>query len=204
MRCLAHARVHDKRPGTVVLGELNPDPIVAEKHESALDGPPLSVHDLIDVRPAQVERPVARLDPNVAIPCDRNAPTRSNLESDGSRVRARSDNEIEFELPLVAVEHQIDSRIDAIVFHPAVAGHPPMPGARVIADEVVALARKFIQMFDLGVRARTRESDANGLRLLGAVEARGRKVILSHLKATPLLLIHPLQRDDGLITRQVE
>jgi len=57
------------------------------------------------------------------------------------RVGAGLDHEIVFQLSLVAVIHQVHARIHIGVVHLGVVGHVGAPFFRVIANEVVRLAR---------------------------------------------------------------
>ena len=63
---------------------------------------------------------------------------------DGNRrgVRLRSDDEIVFESLLIAVIDQIHARIDFLDAHAVEGGNARVPPRRIVADEVIDLARQ--------------------------------------------------------------
>jgi len=77
---------------------------------------------------------------------------RHDREFDRARVGAGLDYEIVFQLPLVAVIHQVHARIDVRIFHLGVVRHVGAPLLGIIADEVVRLARQFVETDHFGVR----------------------------------------------------
>jgi hypothetical protein len=56
--------------------------------------------------------------------------------------RAGCDYEVELELPVVAVVHEVDAGIHATVCDLGVAAHAGAPFARVVADHIVREARQ--------------------------------------------------------------
>jgi hypothetical protein len=61
------------------------------------------------------------------------------------------------ELPLVAVVNQVHARIHIPVMHPGEGGDAGAPAARVVADEVVCLARQLLHASSFSVRVGTGE-----------------------------------------------
>ena len=68
-----------------------------------------------------------------------------NDQPDPARVGAGLDYEVVFQLALVAVIDEVHARIDVDISHPGVVRHVGAPFLRIIADEVVALARQPLQ-----------------------------------------------------------
>ena len=58
------------------------------------------------------------------------------------RIGAGGDLEVVFQLSLVAVVDQIDARINALIAHSRKLRNVAMPFCRIVADEIVALARE--------------------------------------------------------------
>jgi hypothetical protein len=71
------------------------------------------------------------------------------------RIRARRNHPVVFQLAVVAVEHQIDTRVHFSQRHFAVVGDVGPPFRRIVADEIIADTRLFIQGLEsrLGIRA---------------------------------------------------
>ena len=82
-------------------------------------------------------------------------------ECDAPGIRVRSDHDVVFQLPLVAVIDHIDAGINAGVFHPGVVRHVALPSMGVVADEVVALTRLRIESGELRVLVRAHEPHAH-------------------------------------------
>src|SRR5439155_24195106 len=64
---------------------------------------------------------------------------------DAVRVGARCDNQVVFELVLVAVINQIHTGVNAGVLNARIGGNIHAPLGRIIPDQVVALARQRVQ-----------------------------------------------------------
>src|SRR5216683_971802 len=59
-------------------------------------------------------------------------------------VRSRFDDQVVLELPVVAVEHQVDSRVNLVVLHARKVGNVRSPLSALAPDEVVTLSlRRF-------------------------------------------------------------
>src|SRR5438309_1300505 len=74
-----------------------------------------------------------------------------NRELDAARIGSRRDNEIVFELPVVAVIDQIDARIDLTVPYCGKGGNIRAPKRRIVADEIIELAGQLFAAADRGV-----------------------------------------------------
>ena len=75
-------------------------------------------------------------------------------QRDETRISAGSNDEVMFQLALVAVVHQIHTGIDGVIFHLGVRRHIRAPLLRVVADEVVGLARQLVKSCELRRRVR--------------------------------------------------
>jgi hypothetical protein len=90
------------------------------------DGVALPAHDLIGDGTVEPERSMVRAQIQVAPGIDPRRGTRE-LELDRLRARAGCDDEIVFQVLLIAVVHEIDAAIHAAVAHPAEHGHAGLP-----------------------------------------------------------------------------
>ena len=66
-------------------------------------------------------------------------------ESDGSRIRSRPNNKIVLKLSLRPVVNEIDAAIDFSFRDPAIIRDIHMPVCGLVADEIVALSRQFVE-----------------------------------------------------------
>ena len=82
-------------------------------------------------------------------------------EGDAAGIGVRRDQEVVFQLPLIAVVDQVDAGIDAGVFHPGEVGHVALPSRGVVADEVVARARQPFESGELRMRIGADETHAH-------------------------------------------
>jgi hypothetical protein len=140
-------RVDHQRFRHIVLGELKRD--LASAHGvAAFDPLPVLENDRLplDQRRAQHQ---------IAAGALRNLTRTFPLDTNLFRIGARRDDPVVFELALIAVEDQIDSRIHSSQRHFAVVSNVGPPLGRIVADEIIADAGLFIQRLDsqLGIRA---------------------------------------------------
>ncbi len=79
-----------------------------------------------------------------------------------SGIGAGGENKIELHIARAAVIQHVDSRIHIAVTNPRIVGHidPPLP--RIVADEVVALARP--RIFTYTARAKVGAGKSHGMR----------------------------------------
>src|SRR5262249_53337154 len=86
---------------------------------------------------------------------------------DAPRIGARRDDEIVFELFLIATPDQIYAGIDVFVFDPRVIYDVRSPTPRIVAEKVVQSARQLIQPNNACLRIRANQSHLQdcGLRI---------------------------------------
>ena len=94
-----------------------------------------------------------------------------DFQADGPRIAPGGNLKVVFELALVAIIDEINPGIHAFVFHPGVRRHVRAPLFRVSTDEVVRLARQFVEPLDLCGSIRAHQSHAQDFRGLGLGDA---------------------------------
>src|SRR5262245_24428914 len=73
------------------------------------------------------------------------------LETDRVGIGAGSNHKVVFQLSLLAVILDVDSRIHSRVSDSAIRRYVGSPASGIAADEVVDLSRQFLQTYDVGV-----------------------------------------------------
>src|SRR5262249_47461919 len=115
-----------------------PDPV------AAADLPPLAVHVLPCARFKQPRLPpAASAQDQRAVVRERHFPGARKFEIDPVGSRARLDEQVVFDLPPGAVPDYIYARIEALIFYSGIIRNVRHPFARVIADKIMALARRW-------------------------------------------------------------
>ena len=102
---------------------------------------PRTVHLLIGHWFLELHRATCCFQHKIAGGVGRNLLCANEGEVNHFGIDARSDNEVVFQLPLIAVVKNVHSRINSAIVNPAKVGNIYPPTLWVIADEVVAFAR---------------------------------------------------------------
>ena len=81
----------------------------------------------------------------LALGIDLHAIRALEVEHDALRIRAGCNDEVVFELALVAVVDEVDAGIDLAVVHLRVGRHVGPPLRRIVADEVIRSSGQFLE-----------------------------------------------------------
>ena len=92
----------------------------------------------------QADVSVAGLEDEIAADIHSNVPGAFERHLDRIRVGAWSDDEVVFELLLIAVVDEVHSRIDVLVPDVPVSWHLSVPVSAIAADDVIALPGQFV------------------------------------------------------------
>lgn len=148
-RCrIEHHRIDHQRLIAVILADVEAHFVAAVHDVTTRDLAPIAFHGLVGDRLALPNFPAVHGQHQVAVRFDPSLIRAFEGEPDVTRARPGMDDEIVFELSLVAVEDQINSRINRRVSHPCIVGDIGSPLRRIIANQVVALARLFFDAFN--------------------------------------------------------
>ena len=107
---------------------------------------------LIDERRLEADFTVADVEQEIASIVYTNGLRALERELDDVRIRARRDDEVVFELLLIAVVDEVHSGIDVLVFDCPVAWNLRVPVSAIAADDVVALSGQFVVLRDARCR----------------------------------------------------
>src|SRR2546425_12635684 len=118
--------------------KLSPDPLFIES----------ALHLLVDVWLEKANFLASGLQHEFPLVIDPQRACALDLQFDGLWVSAGSDDEVMFQLTLVAVIDQVNAGIDILVSHLAIGGDISMPFLRIAADEVVVFARQLLKPQD--------------------------------------------------------
>ena len=151
-------RIDDERPGRVVSGEPKADPLRAFAHVAPGDILPDAVDLLIDDGLVLAYVAAFRVQHEIAFSADLQFVRTFEVERDLLRVRTRCDDEVVFELALVAVVDEVDAGIDVLVTDLRVGRDIGAPLRRIFADEVVRLSRLLIEAAHHGFTRRAHEA----------------------------------------------
>src|SRR6266480_4907263 len=99
---------------------------------------------LVDDWRFQADFAVARLEEKIAYGVNSNVPSALERQLDRSRVGTWRDEEVVFELLLIAVVNEVHSGIDLLVFDFPVPWNLHVPVPAIVADDVVALPWQFV------------------------------------------------------------
>src|SRR5207247_7717937 len=125
-------------------GDPEADPTRAFEHIATSDFPPEALDLLIDNGLPLADHAGGRVQHEVALGIHLELVGSMEAEPDPPGIGARTDDEIVFELALVAVVDQVDPRVDVLVSHLRVGRDISPPLHRIAADEVAALAWKLL------------------------------------------------------------
>ena len=171
--------VDDKRLGLVVARNVEPYAVIGDYKFCILNNKwgigRLNVRVAGLINMGLMKAHLAGRQPNHQVPISIHADFRVSIldfQTDGLRIGLGGNYKVVFELPLVTVIDEINPGIDAFVFHLCIGRHVRPPLHRVHTDEVVRLARQFVDPLDLYRSIRAHQSHTQDLGSLG-LAARG-------------------------------
>src|SRR5256885_16435778 len=132
-------------PYTTLFRSLEADPIDAFAYVAAGDFAPDSVYVLVDDRLVLTYVSSGRVQHELAPRFDLEFVRAPETEHDLFRIRTRCDDEVVFQLALVAVVEEVDTRIDVLVLDLRIGRHVSAPLRRILADEVVRFAGELVK-----------------------------------------------------------
>ena len=144
IRRVVQDRIDHERQALVVLADVEPDVSVRPHDVAPLDRSTRTARLLIDDRRAVRERARVRGEHEIPSAVDRGARRSIDLKGDARRRGAWSDDEVVFQLLLIAVVDEVHARIDVVVRDFRVRMDTGSPAARVPADEMIGSPWQFV------------------------------------------------------------
>ena len=140
--------VNNERFLGIVGGHPKTNLVVSHEHVTALDIVlcefRLPLFRLVNKRLMQPHLPSVQFRHQVTARINSDFCRALKSELDRSRVGARANNKVIFQLTLIAVVNQVHARVDTVIFHLGVNRNACPPLLAVFAKEVVALAGQFV------------------------------------------------------------
>ena len=128
----------------VIRADGEADGVVGEQREGAGDGTASAVDGLVENRLAEGDGSVLGLDGETAVGIEAGGLGAGEVQADGSGVGVGGDDEVVFELALVAVVHKIDAVIHPGILHLGEGGDGGVPLGGVVAQNIVGGAGQLI------------------------------------------------------------
>ena len=145
----------------VVRTEIEADAAIAEHGVAGINRPAPTIDLLKGNRAMLDDIALAGGDQQIAQGVELERPGTVDGQCNLARVSTGRDQQVVLELALVAVVHQVDARVDVGVLDAREVGHARAPLAGVIADQVVARVRLFVQGLQRGILVCAIEREAN-------------------------------------------
>ncbi len=147
-------RIDYEWQAAVVFGHFEADARLISAHIAAFDLVPDAVGFLVDHRPVLPHVSGGRMQHELALGIDLEIVRARKAKCDLIWIGARRDDEVVLELPLLAVVNEVDARVDTAVAHLRERRDVRAPMRRIVADEVVGLARQLVDAAHGGRRSR--------------------------------------------------
>src|SRR5579864_205006 len=136
----------------IVSADLEPDASRGFDHVPASNVCQASARPLIDVELVQKQGAISRLNSQVSSRVDPEPVCAAEIERDATRVAVRLDLKVVLEFTLLTVKNHVDAGVDIHVSHLGIGGYAGPPALRIVAEQVIDLARKRIFGEDAGRR----------------------------------------------------
>ena len=105
--------------------------------ETAFYRPPHVVDVLIHDRERLLQSAARGRDPETAVGIDRDMRGAVERDGDVADARARREDEVVFELSLIAVIDDVHARVDVAILHFVIAVNAGLPQPRIVANQIV-------------------------------------------------------------------
>src|SRR6516165_1699456 len=120
-------RINDQRSGRVIRGYRKADLLGIHSHVAPRNDFPTPINLLIDYRWVRADLAPGGVEYQLPLGIDIHAVSACKAQRNLTRIRARGDLQVVFELPLRAMVDQVDARIDVGILHLGIVRHVGAP-----------------------------------------------------------------------------